>query len=179
MLDDDSGPTPAPKAAPAAAAKLTHMMPAAGRLSSSHMQYVRPGAEQPQQQHPQHYPPHQQQQLPGGGFSGGSMSHQGSLPGGLLGASGELLGSGSLVGAYGSGMIGLAGQQQQQQQYVLPLGMQQQQQQLPQPQMQQHVPGPRPPPGAPRPPAGACVCSFECVSGDVGRQLALNVIWRT
>lgn len=141
-LDDDTAPTPAPKAALTAAAsggshsasKAPAGPPAAGRVPSTHMQYVRPGLDPQQQQQQQAGfpgPPH------AGGFGPGGMMQQGS--GGLMG--------------HGSGQMGAPHQQQQQQHYSLPVaagGMLQQQGVLGGPQ----VPGPRPPPGGPRPPAG-------------------------
>jgi hypothetical protein len=144
LVDEDTAPTPAPaaKAAAAAAAGSTPAggypkppsappggPPAAGRVPSSHLQYVRPGLEpQPSlgtagaaahQMPGQHM---QQQQQQGGvpGMPGMEQQRQGSLMSGLSGAASM-------------------GSQQQQQQYSLPLGV------MP---GQPGVPGPRPPPGA-------------------------------
>jgi hypothetical protein len=146
LVDEDTAPTPAPAAKAAAAAGSTPAggypkppsappggPPAAGRVPSSHLQYVRPGLE------PQpslgsagaagHQMPgqHMQQQQQGGvpGMPGMEQQRQGSLMSGLSGAASM-------------------GSQQQQQQYSLPLGV------MP---GQPGVPGPRPPPGA-------CICTY-------------------
>lgn len=136
-LDDDTGPTPAPRAAPAmqaglhaaaappgSASKTPGGPPAAARAPSLHMQYVRPGLEPQQQQFP--------------GPPSGGMAQQGS---------------GAIMG-HSSGQMGAPHQQQQQQHFNLPVpGGGMMQQQLPGPPPGQ-VPGPRPPPGGPKPPSG-------------------------
>lgn len=162
-LDDDTGPTPAPRApaVPAAAgpgsaskmtlrlcdlttSKMTLLPPRGSGVPTTHMQYVRPGLE-PQQSHPPqqpHFPgpPQQPGQMPMG-----MMGHQGS--GGLMG--------------HGSGQMG-GPQHPQQQHFSLPVaggGMMQQQMGG----MPGHVMGPRPPPGGPRPPAGKRLALLFCL----------------
>lgn len=149
-LDDDTGPTPAPRApavpaaaGPGSASKMTLLPPRGSGVPTTHMQYVRPGLE-PQQSHPPqqpHFPgpPQQPGQVPMG------MGHQGS--GGLMG--------------HGSGQMG-GPQHPQQQHFSLPVaggGMMQQQMGG----MPGHVMGPRPPPGGPRPPAGKRLALLFCL----------------
>lgn len=157
LIDDDTGPTPAPASAskPAAAGgpaapggfpkpPAAPGAPAAARLGSSHLQYVRPGLE-PQgslgsglnpalNPHAAHPPPPGAMMPPGM-----DMSRQGSAMSGL----------GSNAASLGGPMASVGTQQQ----YSLPLaGV------LPGPPA---VPGPRPPPGGPRPPTGDLLPAAE------------------
>lgn len=143
LVDDDNGPTPAPAAAPSAAvsypkppaapgaaaggagaAAAAAALTASGRLSSTHLHYVRPGLEP-------------QGSLGSASLAAGQQQHPHMMPHGQGGPDAGAQRQGSVLSGFG-GHLGPAASQQ----YSLPL-----------PGVGHQLPGPPAVPG-PRPPAG-------------------------